>query len=83
MLKGNEGERRNQKRFLGLPITYKGVVVSLNPRKIPCMANVRRTAGAPIDLTVKYFNAGFSMGESCSIRRLICNYFPHSIQLID
>lgn len=64
-------------------MTYKGVVVSLNPRKIPCMANVRRTAGAPMDLTVKYFNAGLSIGESCSIYKKTCKYFPDSIRMID
>jgi hypothetical protein len=46
-----------------IPITYKGVVVSLNPRNIPCIANERRTAGAPNDLYIKYFIAGFSIGE--------------------
>jgi len=49
---------------LKLPMTYNGVVVSLNPLKIPCMAKERRTAGAPIDLSFKYFSAGFSIGES-------------------
>lgn len=44
-------------------MTYRGVFVSLNPRKIPCMAKDRRTAGAPSDLNFKYFSAGFSMGE--------------------
>ena len=47
-----------------VPMTYKGVVVSLNPRKMPCMAKVRRTAGAPNDLVTKYFTAGASIGES-------------------
>ena len=49
---------------LNLPITYKGVVVSLNPRKIPCMAKDKSTAGAPNDLNLKYLIAGFSIGES-------------------
>ena len=49
---------------LNLRITYKGVVVSLNPRKIPCMAKERSTAGAPNDLNLKYLIAGFSIGES-------------------
>jgi len=43
---------------------YKGVVVSLKPLKIPCMAKERRTAGDPIDLNLRYFSAGFSIGES-------------------
>lgn len=38
--------------------------MSLSPRKTPCIANERRTAGAPSDLRVKYCTAGFSMGES-------------------
>lgn len=45
-------------------MTYNGVFVSLNPLKIPCMAKERSTAGAPIDLSFKYFFAGFSIGES-------------------
>jgi len=53
---------------LNLPITYKGVVVSLNPRKIPCMAKERSTAGAPKDLNLKYLTAGFSIGESYTKR---------------
>lgn len=36
-----------------LPMANRGVFVSLNPRKTPCMANDRRTAGAPSDLRVK------------------------------
>ena len=43
----------------------RGVVVSLNPRKTPCIANDRRTAGAPSDLNVKYCCAGVSIRESC------------------
>lgn len=38
---------------LNQPMTYKGVVVSLNPRKMPCMAKERSTAGAPNDLNLK------------------------------
>jgi hypothetical protein len=48
---------------MSLPMTYRGVFVSLNPRKIPCMAKDRRTAGAPSDLNFKYFSAGASIGE--------------------
>lgn len=44
-------------------MTYRGVFVSLNPRKIPCMAKDRRTAGAPSDRNFKYLSAGISMGE--------------------
>lgn len=47
-------------------MTYKGVVTSLNPLKIPCIANERRTAGEPNALNLKYFTAGFSIGESYS-----------------
>lgn len=46
-----------------IPVANKGVVVSLNPRKTPCMARDRRTAGEPSDLKVKYFLAGLSMVE--------------------
>jgi len=48
---------------LNIPMTYRGVFVSLNPRKIPCMAKDRRTAGAPSDRNFKYLSAGISMGE--------------------
>lgn len=54
----------DQKKNLNLPMTYKGVVVSLKPLKIPCMAKERRTAGEPIDLNLRYFSAGSSIGES-------------------
>lgn len=47
-------------------VAYKGVFVSLNPRKTPCTAKDRRTAGEPNDLNVKYFSAGFSIGEPWS-----------------
>ncbi|KAJ9558443.1 hypothetical protein OSB04_013057 [Centaurea solstitialis] len=30
-----------------IPMPYNGVLVSLKPRKTPCIANERRTAGAP------------------------------------
>lgn len=46
-----------------LLVATRGVFVSLKPRKTPCIANERRTAGAPNDLTVKYLRAGFSIGE--------------------
>lgn len=49
---------------LYLQVAYRGVFVSLNPRKTPCMANDRRTAGAPSDLRVKYSCAGVNIGES-------------------
>lgn len=38
--------------------------MSLNPRKTPCMAKERRTAGAPSDLSVKYCCAGVIISES-------------------
>ena len=50
------------------PVAYKGVFVSLKPRKTPCMAKERRTAGAPSDLNVKYFRAGGSIGEPFQIK---------------
>lgn len=61
-----------KKVLISIPMTYKGVVVSLNPLKIPCMAKVRRTAGAPNDLVTKYFSAGASIGEFCYVRNRIC-----------
>nr|GMD65275.1 Os01g0919150 [Ipomoea batatas] len=52
--------------FVELPaaVAYKGVVVSFRPRKIPCIAKDRRTAGAPSALRVRYFRAGFNIGDS-------------------
>lgn len=37
-----------------IPVAYNGVLVSLSPRKTPCIASESRTAGAPSDLNVKY-----------------------------
>lgn len=56
------------------PVAYKGVFVSLNPLKTPCMARERRTAGEPSALNVKYFLAGVSMGEPCSIQDKNCHF---------
>lgn len=47
-----------------IPITNKGVVVSLKPRKIPCIAKARRTAGEPSALSFKNFCARISILES-------------------
>lgn len=47
-----------------LPVAYRGVLVSLKPRKTPCIAKERRTAGAPSALSVKYWVAGTYIGES-------------------
>ena len=44
-------------------VVYRGVFVSFNPRKTPCMANDRRTAGAPSDLRVKYSYVEVSIRE--------------------
>lgn len=55
-------EKKTQSKE-NLLVAYKGVFVSLNPLKTPCMARERRTAGAPRDLNVRYCWAGFSMGE--------------------
>ena len=44
-------------------MTYRGVFLSLNPRKIPCMAKERRIAGALSDRNFKSLSVGISMGE--------------------
>ena len=44
-------------------MTYRGVFLSLNPRKIPCMAKDRRIAGALSDRNFKSLSVGISMGE--------------------
>lgn len=44
-------------------MAYNGVLVSLKPRKIPCIAKERRTAGAPSERRVKYLCAGNNIGE--------------------
>jgi hypothetical protein len=68
-------------------VAYKGVFVSLNPRNTPCMANERRTAGAPSDLNVKYWSAGVSIGESYKKNIIVqCHYNGHTvikIQVLD
>jgi hypothetical protein len=46
-------------------VAYKGVLVSLIPLKIPCIAIESITAGAPNDLNIKYCCAGFNIGEFC------------------
>jgi hypothetical protein len=46
------------------PVAYKGVLVSLKPRKTPCIASDKRTAGEPSALNVKYFLAGVNIAES-------------------
>lgn len=55
-------EKKTQSKE-NLLVAHKGVFVSLNPLKTPCIARERRTAGAPRDLNVRYCWAGFSMGE--------------------
>lgn len=67
-----------KKKFISfLPVAYKGVFVSLSPRKTPCTAKDKRTAGAPRDLNVKYWHAGVNMGESCRDKRP-CQYIGNS-----
>ena len=63
--KRKKQKEENERKKLRLLVAYKGVFVSLNPRKTPCMAKERRTAGAPSDLKVKYWIAGFNIGEFC------------------
>lgn len=62
-----------------LLVAYKGVVVSLKPRKTPCIAKERRTAGEPSALTVKYWRAGIYIGESCSIQEKLSLYVCYEI----
>ncbi len=62
-----------------LPVAYKGVLVSLNPRKTPCMAKERRTAGAPSALSVKYCVAGTYIGESYAIEERLPLYVGYEI----
>lgn len=53
-----------------LPIAYRGVLVSLNPRKAPCAASAITMAGEPKALKVRKFSAGIRIGESYRIRKL-------------
>lgn len=53
--------------------------MSLNPRKTPCIAKDKSTAGAPSDLSVKYLRAGASIGDPCFtesnfVAWLFCTY---------
>jgi len=52
------------------PVAYKGVFVSLKPRKTPCIANDKRTAGEPRALNVKYFLAGFNIAEPYPLKMI-------------
>lgn len=52
-----------------LPVAYRGVFVSLKPRKIPCIARERATAGEPNALSVRYFLAGTSIGDPYFIQK--------------
>lgn len=51
--------------FLDLPTAYKGVLVSLNPRNVPCAARAITIGGAPNALNVRNCPAGTRIGESC------------------
>jgi len=62
-----------------LPVAYKGVAVSLKPRKTPCIAKERRTAGEPSALIVKYWRAGRYIGESCTIAERLPLYGCYEI----
>jgi len=46
--------------------------VSLNPRKMPCIARDRSNAGAPKARMLKYLCAGDNIGEFC---------YPNSTQI--
>ena len=54
-----------------LPTAYRGVFVSLNPRKVPCAANAITIAGAPKALSIRKSSAGPRMGESCTAYKRI------------
>ena len=46
-----------------IPVAYRGVLVSLKPRKMPCIESDRSNAGEPNDRMVKYFCAGDKTAE--------------------
>lgn len=47
-----------------LPIAYRGVFVSINPRNEPCAASAITIGGAPKALKVRNCWAGSHIGES-------------------
>lgn len=54
-----------------MPIAYKGVFVSINPRKAPCAASAITMGGAPKALKLRKFSAGTLIGESYSMINLM------------
>lgn len=61
-----------------VPVAYKGVFVSLIPRKTPWIAIEIITAGAPNDLNVKYCCAGLNIGEFCTKNNIGRHYTENS-----
>lgn len=55
----------------GLPKHNTGVLVSLNPRNIPCIARETTTAGAPMDLSDKNCCAGMRIGEAYALKSFL------------
>lgn len=51
-------------------MAYKGVFVSIKPRKAPCAASAITMGGAPKALDARKFSAGTRIGESYKIRNL-------------
>lgn len=65
-------DKYEEKRVLQyLPIAYKGVFVSINPRKAPCAASAITMGGAPKALKLRKFSAGTLIGESYSMINLM------------
>ena len=50
-------------KISNLPVAYRGVLVSLKPRKMPCIERDKSNAGAPNARMVKYFCAGDKTAE--------------------
>lgn len=62
-------------------MAYRGVFVSLNPRKVPCAASAITMGGAPNALQERKFSAGTRIGESYNIANsqefsgdILCHY---------
>ena len=65
--RNNNETERERKHQQHLPMAYRGVFVSVNPRNVPCTANAITIAGAPKALIVRKCSAGSRMGESYSM----------------
>jgi hypothetical protein len=68
-------ERKRKTVLQYLPMAYKGVFVSINPRNVPCAASAITMGGAPKALKVRNCSAGTRIGESCDMKKNLNRLF--------